>query len=161
MSDSTIATIIGSTARQVTHRQGRMIRTDDNGYIEVVSGTPSGTFLISGVAGDDTTINPFRQIDLIPSSRGWRMTLLAASQELGPLNPSDRTFHITPSVDAWFNARATAGGSANVGNLVGNGSTHLKGGSTYEYIPKTFVYLSFRKDTDSVDGYVAVSCVEG
>lgn len=151
---------IGSTIKKVIAGVFRVVRVDDDGNLQVVGGGSSGV-LIAGVAGDDSTLNPFRQVDFVPQAvgDGWRETLDGTSRELGALTV-DKTHHITPSVDCWALVGGT-GGTAVVGDNTGAGTTHLKGGATYEYIPKTGAdYIQFIKDTTESDGYIAVTRVE-
>ena len=156
--------ITGSTVRDVpgvtmpNAANLRRVRTDDDGYLAVVGGGASG-MLIAGVAGDDTTLNPFRQVDFVPQAGGFRQSLTAASQEVGPLTV-DKTYHLTASVDGWALVGAT-GGTAVIGIPAGGGSTHVKGGATYEYVAKAGrLYVQFIKDTSEADGYIAISRVE-
>ena len=152
--------LIGSVIRWAFSTNLRAVRVDDDGRLEVVvSGSLPSEVQIFGVAGDDTTLNPFRQVDFVPQAGGWRSTLTGANQELGALTV-DKTYHITPSVDCGALAGPT-GGTAVVGDGSGNGTTHLKGGSTYEYVPKTGLdYIQFIRDTSEADGYIAISRVE-
>jgi hypothetical protein len=157
--DNTIRHIFGSTVRAELQNE-RSIRTDDDGYLAVVGGSSDG-LLIGGVAADNTTINPFRQVDFVPQAAGdgWRSTLTNVNQELGAMTV-DKTHHITPSVDCWALVGPT-GGTAVVGDGLGAGTTFLKGGATYEWIPRMGAdYIAFIRDTDSVDGFIAVSRVE-
>lgn len=156
---STVQDIPGTTTFLATNQ--RRVRVDANGYLEVIGGGAGGNILIAGVAGDDTTLNSFRQVDFVPQAvgDGWRSTLTAVNQQLGALTV-DKTHHITPSVDCWVLAGAT-GLTAVVGDNAGAGTTHLKAGATYEYIPRTnFDFIAFIKDTSSADGYIAISRVE-
>jgi len=123
------------------------------------SGSGGSSVLVKGVAGDDTTLNSFRQVDFVPQAGGFRSTLTNVAQEVGALT-ADKTYHITPSVDCWVLVGAT-GLTAVVGDGAGAGSTHCKAGATYEYVAKAgSLYVGFIKDTDSSDGYIAVSRVE-
>ena len=136
----------------------RRVRVDTNGFLQIVGGGSSGV-LIAGVAGDDTTLNPFRQVDFVPQVGAFRRALAAVSQELGPLT-ANKTYHIEPSVDCWVLVGDT-GGTAVIGNAGGTGTTHMRAGSTYKYVAKTGrLYVQFIKDTDSPVGYIAISRVE-
>ena len=153
--------IVGSTVRE-THQTARdindlrVVRVDDNGFLLLSTG-PTGP--IYGVAGDDTALNPFRQVLFVPQVGAFRSSVTAVVQEIGPL-VVDKTYHITSSVDAWALVGPT-GGVAVVGDAVGGGTTHLKGGATYEYIAKAgSLYLQFLRDPSVADGYIAVSRVE-
>jgi hypothetical protein len=156
--------IVGTTVRTtpgsiVDTANLRYVRVNDDGELTVAASS-SGT-LINGVAGDDTTENPFRQIDFVPqgAGEGYRETLDGVSREIGPLT-ADKTYHITASENAWILVGAT-GGTAVVGDNTGAGTTHIAGGQTYEYVAKAGrLYIQFIKDTASSDGYIAISRVE-
>ena len=157
VSGSTVRDVPGTTTPDPANL--RRLRCDDQGFLITVGGGPPVVAPIYGVAGDDTALNPFRQIDFIPQGGGFRDTLVAASREVGPLTV-DKTYHITASVDAWVLVGPT-GGTAVVGDVLGNGTTHIKGGSTYEYVAKAGRdYVQFLKDTSEPDGYIAVTRVE-
>ena len=144
---------IGSTIRQVVFDVFRVARVDNEGYQQIV--TPAGIPLDVSVVGSEPVFTPQRG--------GWRSSVTAVSQEIGPLDAGGtlgKTLHITSSVDAWARTGPT-GETAIVGDAGGNGTTHLKAGATYEYIVVAGrEYIQFIRDTDSVDGYIAISRVE-
>lgn len=115
---------------------------------------------IAGVSGDGSAASLLRQVDFIPQKEtGYRAAVTAASAELGPLTVG-KTYHITVSVNAWVLVGPT-GESATVGDGSAAGSCHCVANGVYEYVPKSGAdYVQFIKDTDSDDGYIAISRVE-
>lgn len=147
--------IVGSVIRWALGTNLRAIRVDDDGFLQVVAGGAVPMEVqIFGVAGDDVTLNPFRQVDFRPqSSAGFKGTVAAASARIGPLTV-DKTYHIFVDTVTWIN-------NGDVTVVAASGDTAIQNGPVYEYIPKTVGaddYIAFIRDT--ADGSIWISRVE-
>lgn len=121
--------IVGSLVRWALGTNLRAIRVDDEGRLVVISAAgPSSQVQIFGVAGDGTTLNPFRQVDFRPQLAGGSKTAFGpASVAQGPLTVQ-KTYHLFCDQVCYVNK----GGAGVVATV---NSTALQAGPVYEYIP--------------------------
>lgn len=124
---ASFAYLVGSVIRTEIQTDLRFVRVDDDGRLEVVvaAAVPGPIY---GVAGDGSTLNPFRMVDFRPQTGGGSKTVFGAvSVSFGPLTVG-KTYHLFADAVCWVNK----GGAAVV---AANGDTALQSGPVYEYIP--------------------------
>lgn len=144
--------IVGSVIRWALGTNLRAIRVDDDGFLAVTfGGSVPFQVQIFGVAGDGTTLNPFRQVDFRPQQgKGTKGTVGGASARIGPLDVG-KTYHIFTNVVCWLNK-----GDATVVAAVGD--TAIQNGPVYEYIPQAAGvddYIAFIQDTGAGDIWIS------
>lgn len=129
--------MLGSSVSRSLDTDIHLVKTDTAGRLEVV--TAGSTVPIYGVAGDGTSLNPFRMVNFRPqAAKGAKLTFGGASAAIGPLDVG-KTYHIFCTAICWINK----GGAAVVAAA---GDTAIQNGAVYEYIPTAV----------GVDDYIAV-----